>query len=97
VAEVADRDAALVDLERLEEVAPGAWSIIRTAITMLSDHPLVGRIVDDESGARELAISRGKTGYVALYEYDQVREQVLIVHVRHQRESGFSEGLDQAA
>ena len=50
-------------------------------------HPLVGRTV--ENNYRELVISRGRTGYVALYTYDVIRDVALIVAIRHQRESGF--------
>jgi len=55
---------------------------------MLQDHPLVGRIVED--GRRELVISRGKTGYVALYRYDEARDIVFVLALRHQREAGFA-------
>lgn len=56
---------------------------------MLSDHPRVGRVVDGASEARELVISRGKTGYVALYRYDEVREEVIVAAIRHQLEAGL--------
>jgi plasmid stabilization system protein ParE len=74
------------DVERLELVAPGAWSLIESAVAVLADHPFIGRVV--EIGFRELIISRGKTGYVALYFFDESRDQVVIHAVRHQRETG---------
>jgi hypothetical protein len=40
---------------------------------------------------RELVISRGRTGYVALYTYDKERDRVWIKTIRHQREGGFDE------
>lgn len=55
---------------------------------MLGRHPLLGRIV--ESGLRELVISRGRTGYVALYRYDAIRDEVFVLALRHQRELGVS-------
>ena len=53
------------------------------------DHPWIGRAVDDETNLRELVISRGKTAHVALYRYDELREEVIVAAVRHQREAGF--------
>jgi plasmid stabilization system protein ParE len=75
------------DLERLELVAPGAYSLIESAFAVLANHPLIGRAV--ETGLRELVISRGKTGYVALYIFDEALDQVIIHAVRHQRETGL--------
>ena len=62
--------------------------LIAEAVTILKRHPLIGRAVED--GIRELVISRGKTGYIALYSYEAAHDTVLILAVRHQRESGFS-------
>jgi plasmid stabilization system protein ParE len=89
VAKVGYAPGAAADVERLEEAAPGCRTIIHGAIAMLSDHPRIGRVVDDASEARELVISRGKTGYVALYRYDEVREEVIVAAIRQQRETGF--------
>jgi hypothetical protein len=33
-------------------------------------------------------ISRGKSGYVALYSHELVEDVVLILSIRHQREAG---------
>jgi plasmid stabilization system protein ParE len=60
---------------------------IRTAVTMLGHHPFIGRIVDDE--LRELVISFGKTGYVALYRYLPAKRQVRILAIRAQRELDY--------
>ena len=61
--------------------------LIATAVEALESHPLLGRPV--ESGYRELVISRGKTGYLALYRYDETRDRILVLAIRHQREAGF--------
>jgi plasmid stabilization system protein ParE len=87
---------AFDDLERLTdfliETDPLATSetveLIAEAVTILKRHPLIGRPVED--GIRELVISRGKTGYIVLYSYEAAHDAVLILAVRHQRESGFS-------
>ena len=85
------------DLKRLTEffldTAPDAAgeivNILIDGLSILRHHPLVGRIV--ENGFRELVISRGRTGYVALYTYDASRDVAIILALRHQRESGFVE------
>ena len=43
-------------------------------------------------GLRELIISRRRTGYLARYEFDISRDLVRVARIRHQRESGYSEG-----
>jgi plasmid stabilization system protein ParE len=64
---------------------------ILDALQLLALHPLIGRPVSGEQ--RELVIGRGARGYVALYEYDEVRDEVVVAALRGQRESGFREGL----
>ncbi len=60
------------------------------AISILGHHPLIGRVVDD--GLRELVISRGRTGFLALYRFDPSRDVVAILGLRHQRELGYPQG-----
>lgn len=87
--------AALNDLERLTdflvEANPAAAlttvDLIVEAVEVLANHPLIGRSV--EAGLRELIISRGRSGYVALYSYETAQDTVLILAVRHQREAGI--------
>ena len=59
---------------------------------LLERHPLIGRLVDD--ALRELIISRGKSGYVALYSYERNSDTILILTIRHQREVGMSDSLE---
>ena len=88
---------ALQDIERLVEflmesepvVAAATAEILIGGLRILKDHPLIGR--PSELGYRELLISRGRTGYVALYQYDVARDVAMILAIRHQREGGFSE------
>ncbi len=88
-------DRALADLERLSDfllaadayVASEAVDLIAEAVGLLSRHPLIGRPV--ESGLRELVISRGRTGYVALYSVEDEHHAVLVLAIRHQREAGY--------
>ena len=86
---------ALADLTRLvdflAESDPAAAGetveLIVSAVDTLRSHPLIGRPA--ESGCRELVISRGRSGYLALYSYDGGRDRVLVLCVRHQREAGY--------
>ena len=85
---------ALTDLERLrdlletdEAAAAQTLELITTAVGLLHQHPLIGRPA--ESGLRELVVSRGKSGYLALYLYDEARDRVLVLRLRHQREAGY--------
>ena len=86
---------ALADLERLTdfliEADPSAAAetvgLIEEAVELLVRHPLTGRPLEYE--LRELVISRGHTGYVALYGFEEARGAVLILAIRHQREAGY--------
>lgn len=88
---------ALDDLDRLTdfllgqspESAVATIPIIVSGLQALKLHPLLGRPV--EHGLREVLISRGRTGSVALYQYDAATDAVLVLAVRHQREAGFRE------
>jgi len=60
--------------------------LIASAVEALERHPLLGRPV--ESGYRELVISRGRSGYLALYRDDEARDRMLVLAIRHQREAG---------
>jgi len=62
--------------------------LIEEAVSILDRHPLIGRIVDEE--IRELVISRGATGYVALYSVEDHKNVILILAIRHQREAGYT-------
>jgi plasmid stabilization system protein ParE len=80
-------------LEFLLEAEPAlAYRVIDNiadAIEILQRHPLIGRPLENEK--HELLISRGKTGYVALYRYDESLDIVFVLALRHQREAGYIE------
>ena len=97
MARIVHSPEATEDLARLwlflEQAAPDLASVaiedLVGAIEVLASHPLVGRRVAGE--ARELVISRGTTGYVALYRFEPARDVIRILRIRHQRECGFSD------
>lgn len=67
--------------------AVAAMDAIESAIANLSAHPLVGRRV--EGDLRELVISFGETGYIALYRFVVLQDTVRVLALRHQREIGY--------
>jgi plasmid stabilization system protein ParE len=69
------------------DAALNAVVAIQSAVDNLAAHPLVGRRVEGE--LRELIISYGQSGYVALYRFVVSRDEVRILAIRHQRELGF--------
>jgi plasmid stabilization system protein ParE len=87
---------AFADIDRLADFliesdpvgAAETVDLIAEAVSILKRHPLIGRPVD--SDIRELIISRGKTGYVALYSHEPEHDAVWILAIRHQREAGYT-------
>ena len=88
-------EQALVDLERLSDflLQTDPRAAKRTAVLILDalgipvQHPEIGRTV--HFGQRELVISRGRTGYLALYRFLPHVDRIVVLALRHQRESGF--------
>jgi plasmid stabilization system protein ParE len=60
---------------------------IQSAVDSLGVHPFIGRRIAGE--LRELAISYGQSGYVALYRFVASQNEVRVLAIRHQRELGF--------
>lgn len=95
MARVTYAPGAVLDLERLRDflaehdpgAALAAAEAIVEAVALLERHPLIGRPA--EAGMRELIISRGRTGYVALYDWLEPIDTVIVLALRHQREAGF--------
>jgi plasmid stabilization system protein ParE len=83
------------DLDRLTqflqqsqpEYAYKAAQNIFHALSFLTISPEIGRPYSPP--LRELVISQGKSGYLALYMYDPVADDVLVLRIRHQREVGY--------
>lgn len=69
------------------EAALKTVDTILDGLHILASHPLVGRPL--AHGLRELVISRGRTGYLALYSYDDPADVALVLAVRNQRENDY--------
>ena len=73
--------------EKNPAAAQDAALAIQSAVDNLTAHPLIGHRIEGE--LRELVISYGQTGYVALYRFVVSQNEVRILAIRHQRELGF--------
>lgn len=95
MARVSYASRALADLERISdflspegvETQLAALDLIEEAVAVLARHPLIGRLAEHD--LRELVISHGKTGYIALYSFEAEQDAILVLAVRHQREVGY--------
>ena len=95
MAQIAFSAGALRDLERAFEfyakddpaLAATQIAAVRSAVMILADHPFIGRPA--KYGLRELVISRGKTGFVALCRFSLQRDVVRVLRIRHQRELAY--------
>jgi plasmid stabilization system protein ParE len=95
MAELVYTAQALEDLERLSDFlletdpqsAQDTATLMFDALQILVQHPEIGRKVP--VGQRELVISRGRTGYLALYRFLPRIDRIVVLAVRHQREAGY--------
>jgi plasmid stabilization system protein ParE len=89
--------AAVADLEEIFEfnnerdpdTALDHVDKIRSAIRILDTHPEIGMRRYANFRLRELVISRGRSGYIALYAYFPAANRVRILSIKHQREVGY--------
>ena len=77
----------LIDTDIL--AALDTFDVIDEAIQVLKRHPDIGRITST-TAKRELVISRGRTGYIAVYEFDKLTGIIVILAIKHQRENEFN-------
>ena len=95
MATVAYSARALANIEQafefLRDKSPpadfAATVVIRTAVETLATHPLIGRRI--ERDLRELVISYGESGYIAVYRFLVTSDEVRVLAIRRQREIGF--------
>lgn len=73
--------------EHTPDMAAARIQAIIEAIDVLQTSPSIGRPV--AHGQRELVISTGASGYLALYRYDVLQDAVYVLAVRSQRERGY--------
>lgn len=85
------------DIERLEDflreggdpTALDLLDFLLDGLDVLAHQPGIGRPVGQ--GLRELILTRGKSGYLARYEWRRDAGRVLVLRIRHQRETGYTD------
>ena len=88
--------AAFHDLKRLQDfladeddpMAGMLLPFIMDALAILALQPGIGRPV--EGGQRELIIHRGRSGYLARYDYQRGIPRGTVLRIRHHREAGYT-------
>jgi len=69
--------------------AARAGQLIELQFALLETSPDIGRPVPESPAFRELLISFGDSGYVALYRHEAAMDTVYIVAFRHQKQAGY--------
>ncbi|MDR6671594.1 type II toxin-antitoxin system RelE/ParE family toxin [Xanthomonas sp. 1678] len=87
VVEDLERIAAYLRDHESEHAEERAEEIV-SAFDVLAGNPLIGCPVHGDS--RELVMSRGSHGDVALYRYVDVTDTVIVMALRAQREAGYA-------
>ncbi len=76
-------------IEKSPQAAERAGKTILARLLALEVTPEMGRPFDMEPALRELTISFGDSGYVALYRHEPAEDAVYVLAFRHQREAGY--------
>ena len=69
-------------------VAGSAVDAIVSSFVPLTRLPKIGR-KKDGTDLRELIIDFGSSGYIALYDFDEAVDEVVITALRHQKENDY--------
>lgn len=86
------------DLQRLQDflkkknvlAAKKAAEILIRSIRQLETLPDIGRPVEHlPQEYQELVITFGSSGYVMLYRHDELTGAIVILSIKHQKESGY--------
>jgi plasmid stabilization system protein ParE len=90
-------EGAAIGLERCRQflapksktAANRAGLAIQQKFAVLKIDPNIGRPFDDMPTLRELMISFGDSGYVALYRHVPADDAIYVLAFRHQKEAGY--------
>jgi plasmid stabilization system protein ParE len=69
--------------------AKRAGQVIERHFALLETNPQIGRPLPESPEMRELIVSFGDSGYVALYRDDPAANAVYVLAFRHQKEAGY--------
>jgi len=76
-------------LEKDVQVTRRAAQVIEQQLMRLETDPHIGRPLAESPELRELIITFGDAGYVALYRFVPAEENVYVLAFRHQKEAGY--------
>ncbi len=71
------------------EAARRAGQAIEQQFLLLESAPDIGRPLPEMPELRELVITFGDSGYVALYLHESAEDVVYVLAFRHQKEAGY--------
>jgi plasmid stabilization system protein ParE len=71
------------------EAAKRAGQAIERQLLLLEAAPDIGRPLPEMPELRELVITFGDSGYVALYRHEPADDAVYVLAFRHQKEVGY--------
>lgn len=75
--------------EKNQPAARRAGQAIEQQFARLETNPDIGRPLPELPELRELVISFGDSGYVALYHYEPADDAAYVLAFRHQKEAGY--------
>ena len=76
-------------VEKNPLAAQRAAIAIKRTLALLENHPEIGRPHPEQPDLRELIISFGDSGYIALYHFEPTETAVYILAFRHQKEAAY--------
>lgn len=74
---------------KAQETARRAGQAIEQQFLLLETAPDIGRPFPEMPELRELLITFGDSGYVALYRHERADDAVYVLAFRHQKEAGY--------
>jgi plasmid stabilization system protein ParE len=76
-------------LEKDVQVTRRAAQVIEQQLLRLETDPHIGRPLAESPELRELIITFGEAGYVALYRFAPHEQAIYVLAFRHQKEAGY--------
>ena len=75
--------------EKDEAAALRAVETIEAAFSSLRAFPQMCECLEEDASLRELVIEFGNSGYLALYHFDEMRDTVIVLAIKHQLEDDY--------
>lgn len=75
-------------VEKNADIASNAVDAIIAELVFLSQMPKIGCSIQEN--LREFVIDFGNSGYIALYQLDELLDEVVVLAIRHQLENDYA-------